>query len=254
MSSHGEREEDLLGLRLGLEHLAELLVVGVALGDRAWKIVGFEVTPSTPSSTSASSSPSWTNGRERKSIQTLWPCGRELVQGGVGHGASWRGEPGVSGQVRGCQRRHPRSATRAAARETRSGPRRSRAAVSGCAPASSRSQAATACSSRRASRRRAARAWLAVTEFAHRTWSSRASPAGRGRARREARRPRGLVQRSIGSANASVALTDRTRTNWFVVRGVETLRTVSPVSARSRRRVTGIPKRARRPRGPCPRA
>jgi hypothetical protein len=30
-----------------------------------WKIVGFEVTPTTPSRTSAASSPCWTNGRER---------------------------------------------------------------------------------------------------------------------------------------------------------------------------------------------
>ncbi len=36
-----------------------------------WKIVGFDVTPTTPSRTRPSRSPSFTNRRERKSIQTL---------------------------------------------------------------------------------------------------------------------------------------------------------------------------------------
>src|SRR3954466_1508377 len=48
-----------------------------------WKIVGFEVTPTTASSlVRRSRSPSRSSGRERKSIQTLWPWAE----------SSWRGE------------------------------------------------------------------------------------------------------------------------------------------------------------------
>src|SRR5436305_5911123 len=47
-----------------------------------WKIVGFEVTPTTATSRiSRSRSPSRSSGRERKSIQTLWPSADSWCSG-----------------------------------------------------------------------------------------------------------------------------------------------------------------------------
>src|SRR3954465_7861400 len=57
-----------------------------------WKIVGLEVTPTTASSLiRRSRSPSLSSGRDRKSIQTLWPCSESSCRRDVAIG----GPPGV---------------------------------------------------------------------------------------------------------------------------------------------------------------
>ena len=160
------------GSRLRLEHLAQLLVVGVALGDRALEDgrVGRDAVDALVD--------------ERLELAVLDEAAREevdpdalavggeLLQGSVGHGAS---SEGAGSQVRsedasGLQNGYPARA---------GGPIRD----GGCQrprPDSSRNQAATACSSRRASRRRAARAWLAVTVLARGPEAAALCSTGRG--------------------------------------------------------------------------
>ena len=74
MSSDRELEEDLLRVVAARDQLAQLLVVGVALAIAFWKMVGFEVTPTTASSRiSFSRKPVSSHSREIESIQTLCP-------------------------------------------------------------------------------------------------------------------------------------------------------------------------------------
>src|SRR5215218_6985603 len=87
-------------------------------------------------------------------------------------------------------------------------------------PASSRSQAATACSSRRAALRRAARAWLAEIEFA----CGPVPPDGAGgRGRRDPTRPARVTSSYVEAIERRHyrGAGRGTRTNWFVVRAVE---------------------------------
>ena len=100
-------------------------------------------------------SPSLTNVRDRKSIQTLWSCSascwRGVMSWVLSEGSSHNDTPQV--RPRANEGESGDAAARAASRA-----QRGRVAIS-------RSQAATACSSRLASRRRAARAWEAVMVF-----------------------------------------------------------------------------------------
>ena len=238
----GEREEDLLGLGLVLEHLAQLLVVGVALGDRRLedRRVRGDAVDALAHERLRGRRPGRTV-RDRKSIQTLCPWAESWFSGVSGMVPPSGGRGNSWGRHQRMPRGHPLVGY----------PRR-RAANGRCQrarPASSRSQAATACSSRRASRRRAARAWLAVTELVRgtvvagaRRRRGRRSPSRRGRS--VAVR---LPSKAVSIARRHIpAAAGRTRTNWFIVRAVERTRPAVLHSAAQRpirACVTGMPKR-----------
>ena len=71
MSSMASCEEDLLRVVLLAGELAQLRVVQSPVESAFWKIVGFDVTPTTASSSiSRASSPVSSISRESESIQT----------------------------------------------------------------------------------------------------------------------------------------------------------------------------------------
>ena len=143
---------------VAVEDLAQLLVVGVALGDRVLedRRVGRDALDALADEAREIAV---LDERAREGVDPhALAVVRELGERGVRHGASYEGSRGMSGVTGEDDKRAlPESATRAEAVQNGRCQR--------VRPASSRSQAATACSSRLASRRRAARAWLAVTEL-----------------------------------------------------------------------------------------
>jgi hypothetical protein len=154
----GQRQEDLLRLRLTPQDLAQLLVVGVALGDRALE----DRRVRGDADDAVAHEPLQVAVLDEGSREEVDPdaltVGGELLQRRVGHGSSYEGSRVVSRAMgEDAKQGLPGAATRARERKT--------APCQGVRPASSRSHAATACSSRRAARRRAARAWLAEIEF-----------------------------------------------------------------------------------------
>ena len=99
MSSTASGEEDLLGLGLGLEDLAELLVVGVALGDRRLedgRVRGDAVDALVDELLELAVA--GRSARERKSIQTLWPCAESWCRGVSGMEPPERGAVGLGGR------------------------------------------------------------------------------------------------------------------------------------------------------------
>src|SRR5215216_1334627 len=70
-------------------------------------MVGFEVTPTTPCSTRRARSPSLTNRRERKSIQTLCPRAESWVRGVSGMEPPTRGAEWFRGSPQRMASRHP---------------------------------------------------------------------------------------------------------------------------------------------------
>ena len=91
----GEREEDLLGLGLGLEHLAELLVVGVALGDRGLedRRVGRDAGDAVARRAPRGRRPGRTGARGSRSRRS--GRGRRAAGGGCRAWSLLRGEPRV---------------------------------------------------------------------------------------------------------------------------------------------------------------
>ena len=114
MSWTASARKTSFGLGLRLEHLAELLVVGVALGDRALEDRRVRRDADDALVDEAGEVAVLDERRERKSIQTLWPWAESCCRGVSGMEPPTRGAEGFSRVAReDAKRRLQGSATRA---------------------------------------------------------------------------------------------------------------------------------------------